>query len=143
MEQKVPQVMADVYWRPGCPNCSALLRDLSRRGVPTRWHDIWEDSDARDFVRSANHGNETVTTVAVGDVTLTYPRGAQGAALVGDDDRALEQGFSSRRRALSWLPTIVFVIASLAADVTGHTGLSWWLDIPAVASSWLTRPLRR
>lgn len=146
MEQEAPQVVADVYWRPGCPYCSALRRDLSRRGVPTRWHDIWQDTHARDFVRSANHGNETVPTVAVGGVTLTNPRGAQVAALVGGDGLSTMLGQVSDRRGwwmLSWLPTIVFVIASLAADVTGHTGLSWLLDVPAVASWWLTRPMRR
>lgn len=145
IEQEVPQVVADVYWRPGCPYCSALRRDLLRRSVPTRWHDIWQDTGARDFVRSANNGDETVPTVRVGDVTLTNPRGAQVAELVGSDGDggALDHRAGSRRRALSWVPTIVLVIASLTADVTGHTGLSWLLDLPAIASWWLTRPLRR
>lgn len=145
IEPEVPQVVADVYWRPGCPYCSALRRDLSRRSVPTRWHDIWQDAGARDFVRSKNHGNETVPTVRVGDVTLTNPRGAQVAQMVGSDgdSSALDQSASSRRRALSWVPTIVLVGASLTADVTGHTSLSWLLDISAIASWWLTRPLRR
>ena len=145
IEQEAPQVVADVYWRPGCPYCSALRRDLSRRNVPTRWHDIWQDTGARDFVRSANHGNETVPTVRVGDVTLTNPRGAQVAELVGPgrSGGTFVQGAGNRRRALSWLPTIVLVVASLSADATGHTGLSWLLDIPAIASWWLTRPLRR
>lgn len=148
IQPEAPHVVADVYWRPGCPYCSALRRDLSRRGVPSRWHDIWQDADARDFVRSANHGNETVPTVRVGDATLTNPRGAQVAALVGSggDNSTLGRVDGDRRGwrwALSWLPTIVLVAASLTADLTGHTGLSWLLDIPAIASWWLTRPMRR
>ncbi len=75
-------VVAEVYWRPGCPYCSALRRDLSRRGVPSRWHNIWDDQAAREFVRSANSGSETVPTVRIGSATLTNPRGAQVAALV-------------------------------------------------------------
>lgn len=141
-------MVAEVYWRPGCPYCSALRRDLSRRGVPSRWHDIWQDTDARDVVRSANHGHETVPTVRVGEVTLTNPRGAQVAALVGSggDSSALDQEARNRRGWLwmvSWLPTVVLVVASLVADLTGHTGLSWLLDIPAIASWWLMRLMRR
>lgn len=75
--------VADVYWRPGCPYCSALRRDLSRLGVTARWHNIWEDPDAAQFVRSVNAGNETVPTVRVGSTTLTNPRPVQVASLVG------------------------------------------------------------
>lgn len=79
----VVRSVADVYWRPGCPYCSALRRDLSRLGVPARWHNIWEDPDAAQFVRSVNAGNETVPTVRVGSATITNPRAVQVASLVG------------------------------------------------------------
>ncbi len=75
--------VADVYWRPGCPYCAALRRDLSRLKVPTRWHNIWDDPAASQFVRSVNAGNETVPTVRVGSTTLTNPRAEQVATLVG------------------------------------------------------------
>lgn len=75
--------MVDVYWRPGCPYCVALRRGLDRRGVPARGHDIWADEEARRFVRAANHGNETVPTVRVGQTTLTNPRASRVAELVG------------------------------------------------------------
>lgn len=65
----------DVYWRPGCPFCVMLFADLRRRRIPVRRHNIWDDPEAAAFVRSAANGNETVPTVAVGDVTLVNPRG--------------------------------------------------------------------
>jgi mycoredoxin len=62
-----------VYWRPGCPYCSRLLAALERAAVRIELHNIWEDDDARTFVRAHNRGNETVPTVAVGDLVLTNP----------------------------------------------------------------------
>jgi mycoredoxin len=63
----------DVYWRPGCPFCSRLFRAFENAGVVTALHNIWEDDDARSFVQAHNHGNETVPTVAIGDLVLTNP----------------------------------------------------------------------
>jgi len=74
----------DVYWRPGCRFCTSLRRDLKRRGIPSRWHNIWTDDDARQFVRSVNNGNETVPTVRIGARTLSNPRGAQILSLLPD-----------------------------------------------------------
>lgn len=55
-----------VYWRPGCPYCARLRRDLARIGLPTREIDIWTEPDAAAVVRSVAGGNETVPTVLVG-----------------------------------------------------------------------------
>jgi glutaredoxin len=63
----------DVYWRPGCPYCNRLFHSFERAGVVTTLHNIWEDDDARSFVQSHNRGNETVPTVAIGDVVVTNP----------------------------------------------------------------------
>jgi len=63
----------DVYWRPGCGYCSRLLRHFDRAGVAVRLHNIWEDDRARLFVRDHNRSDETVPTVAVGDVVVTNP----------------------------------------------------------------------
>lgn len=63
----------DVYWRPGCGFCMRLRRHFDKAGVVVRWHNIWEDDRARRFVRDHNAGNETVPTVAVGDVVVTNP----------------------------------------------------------------------
>ena len=82
-EDDVEDPTAEVFWRPGCPYCSALRRDLDRRGVAATWRDIWADDDARAFVRSVNGGNETVPTVRVGRRTLTNPSGTQVAQLLG------------------------------------------------------------
>ncbi len=62
-----------VYWRPGCYFCSRLLRRLAAASVPVVLHNIWEDDDARAFVRTHNHGDETVPTVAFADGVWTNP----------------------------------------------------------------------
>ena len=63
-----------VYWRPGCPFCGMLQRDIQRVGLPVEYRNIWEDPDAAAFVRSVARGNETVPTVAIGDAALVNPR---------------------------------------------------------------------
>ena len=64
----------DVYWRPGCGFCSRLFRSLDRAGVRVRRINIWEDDDARRFVRSHNRGNETVPTVDLAGRVRTNPQ---------------------------------------------------------------------
>jgi len=62
-----------VFWRPGCMFCSALLHRLEQTDLVYRTVNIWEDDDARAFVRSVANGNETVPTVVVGDHALVNP----------------------------------------------------------------------
>ncbi|PZS36587.1 MAG: hypothetical protein DLM58_01510 [Pseudonocardiales bacterium] len=50
----------EVFWRPGCPCCSKLRREVNRRRVSATRRNIWDDAQAREIVRSANSGNETV-----------------------------------------------------------------------------------
>lgn len=71
-----------VYWRPGCPFCSRLLRGLKRNGISFREVDIWADADAAAFVRSVARGNETVPTVLVGERALVNPSVTEVAALL-------------------------------------------------------------
>ena len=62
-----------VYWRPGCGFCAGLLRGLEKTGLAHERVNIWEDEAAAAHVRSVANGNETVPTVAVGDVVaFTY-----------------------------------------------------------------------
>jgi mycoredoxin len=63
----------DVYWRPGCYFCRKLLRALDGAGARVRLHNIWEDEDARAFVRAHNNGDETVPTVVLGGRVSTNP----------------------------------------------------------------------
>jgi mycoredoxin len=63
----------DVYWRPGCPYCNRLFRSFESAGVVVQLHNIWEDDGARAFVQEHNRGNETVPTVAIGDLVVTNP----------------------------------------------------------------------
>lgn len=39
------------------------------------WVNIWEDDEARAFVRSVARGYETVPTVTVGERAMVNPRG--------------------------------------------------------------------
>ena len=135
--------VADVYWRPGCPYCAALRRDLLRLKVPTRWHNIWDDPDDRQFVSSVNIGNETVPTVRVGSTTLTNPRAEQVATLVGVQADVRPQSTRGGRWVLSWVPTAVLVIASEFVAQGGLAGVSWTLGGLAVAAWWVTPRLRR
>ncbi len=68
-----PDTPITVYWRPGCPFCGMLFRQLERHGVEHRRVNIWEDETAAAVVRSIARGNETVPTVIVGDVGLVNP----------------------------------------------------------------------
>jgi len=55
----------EVLWRPGCPYCSRLRRELARAGVVTVEHDIWADPGAAARVRAATGGDETVPTLVL------------------------------------------------------------------------------
>lgn len=137
----------EVYWRPGCPYCSSLRRDLSRRGINATWRNIWEDEQARLIVRRANAGNETVPTVTVGSVTLTNPHGSEVQALLGGATPSTLTTASGplrrSRRAASWLPTIALLAVGEWASARGHVQSSYVLDAGAAAGWWFTRPLRR
>ena len=71
-----------VYWRPGCPFCGSLFRQLEHHDLAHRRVNIWDDPAAAATVRSFARGNETVPTVVVGDVGLVNPDVRQILALV-------------------------------------------------------------
>ncbi|GAC1308088.1 MAG: hypothetical protein NVSMB16_04340 [Acidimicrobiales bacterium] len=83
-----------VYWRPGCGFCSSLRRDLSRRDIDATWVNIWEDDDARAYVRSVARGHETVPTAVVDGQPMVNPRGSdvQSALDEGGRGRATPDG---------------------------------------------------
>lgn len=62
-----------IYWRPGCQFCGRLKWRLGSAGKQATWVNIWQDKDAAEFVRSHNHGNETVPTVVMDGATITNP----------------------------------------------------------------------
>ncbi|NSL84003.1 mycoredoxin [Streptomyces coelicolor] len=66
-----------MYWRPGCPYCAMLRRQLRRTGLSYEPVDIWKDQSGAAYVRSVNNGNETVPTVAVAGHPLTNPSARQ------------------------------------------------------------------
>jgi glutaredoxin len=62
-----------VYWRPLCGFCQRLLEALEAVGIRPELHDIWEEPEAAEFVRSVNGGNEIVPTVVVGGTAYANP----------------------------------------------------------------------
>lgn len=138
--------LVEVFWRPGCPYCSKLRRELNRRCVSATWRNIWDDAQAREIVRSANSGNETVPTVRIGTRTLTNPSWRALASLLGDGAWQLEASPSLRLRSMkttaSWLPVALLVLASLVLTVGSHDGVAWAAGALAVAAWWFTRRLR-
>ncbi|CAN5458293.1 mycoredoxin [soil metagenome] len=88
-----------VYWRPGCPYCAPLLRRLRSRGVPFQDVNIWTDPDAAAFVRRHANGNETVPTVAVGDVVMVNPS-ARTVVEAAERIGAIEPGSAPARSPL-------------------------------------------
>ncbi len=67
----------EFYWRPGCPFCAMLERDLLSAGIPLAMRNIWDDPDAAAFVRSVAGGNETVPTIAVAGSAMVNPPASQ------------------------------------------------------------------
>ena len=74
----------EFYWRPGCPFCSMLERDLAASGIPLSKRNIWDDPSAAAFVRSVADGNETVPTVVVGGRAMVNPPAARVEALLAE-----------------------------------------------------------
>lgn len=81
-----------VYWRPGCPFCSRLFKELKRAGVEVAAVNIWKDQVGAAIVRSVAGGNETVPTVMVASTPLVNPSVQQ---IVIEIQRAVNDAFSS------------------------------------------------
>ena len=62
-----------VYWRPLCGFSLRLLQALEAAGIRPELHDIWEEPEAAEFVRSVNDGAETVPTVVVDGTAYPNP----------------------------------------------------------------------
>lgn len=68
------ETAVQVYTRPGCPMTGPVVNVLEQSGVPHLRIDIYQDEDAREFVRQVNNGNESVPTLRFPDgSTLTEP----------------------------------------------------------------------
>ena len=150
--QVVPKNTVTVYWRPGCPYCSKLRRELRLIGLVTSEVNIWANPLAAAIVRSFAGGNETVPTVVVGGQGLVNPSPLSVVNAV----RALESDFNidegaylcARRRHSfqvgKWITLSAGIVASFGADAIGHRGLSWTIDgISAVIYLGFRRAIRR
>lgn len=67
----------DFYWRPGCPFCMNLERNLDKLSVPLNKLNIWDSPKHASTVRSIADGNETVPTVVIGAAQMVNPSADQ------------------------------------------------------------------
>ncbi|MEM7273925.1 MAG: glutaredoxin domain-containing protein [Actinomycetota bacterium] len=74
----------EFYWRPGCPFCAMLERDLNGAGIPLAKRNIWDDPNAAAYVRSVADGNETVPTIQVAGRAMVNPPIDDVRALLND-----------------------------------------------------------
>lgn len=93
-----------MYWRPGCVYCASLRRRLRRTGLTYQEIDIWDDLKAASYVRSVNHGNETVPTVTVAGHPLTNPSAGQVLKLVQQEAAHLLPAPGTGERSRFWWP---------------------------------------
>ncbi|MGH3437196.1 MAG: glutaredoxin domain-containing protein [Sciscionella sp.] len=89
--------LIDVYWRRGCPYCMRLRYVIERDGIPTRWHDIWAEEGAAEFVRSVADGNETVPTVVVAGSAHVNPQPAELRSMIATAFPDADFGGSANR----------------------------------------------
>lgn len=66
-QQALEQGSVVIFWRPGCPFCERLDAGLGDDGDNAVWVNIWEDSEAEEFVKSVNQGNAVVPTVSTAE----------------------------------------------------------------------------
>ena len=72
-----------VLWRPHCPFCSMLFRDIERAGFEVETRNIWADDAARALLNE-RIGSETVPSVLVGDELLVNPSIDELVAAIAD-----------------------------------------------------------
>lgn len=144
-------VPVTVYWRPGCPFCARLRRDLQVMGLPVREVNIWADPAAAARVRSIAGGNETVPTVMIGERAFVNPSAPEvleqvrhSAPGFTPDEAIIRTGRRMRLlRAIQWVVVGALVAASLGAEAAGHSRVSWLADAFAAAVYLVFRVARR
>jgi mycoredoxin len=62
-----------IYHRKGCSYCLRMRLALGKRVTEATWVDIWADPEGAAYVRSVNHGDETVPTVVIDGAAHTNP----------------------------------------------------------------------
>lgn len=113
-----------VYWRPGCPYCRRLRRDLRTSGLPTLERNIWADSGAAAVVRGYADGNETVPTVVVAGQGFVNPSAAEVLERVraAVPDLALDPDLARSGRRALMLRRVRFGLVA-ASSVAGFAAL--------------------
>lgn len=57
-----------------------LEKDLDAANITLEKHNIWEEPDAAEFVRSVADGNEVVPTVRIGSKSMVNPSAGEVAS---------------------------------------------------------------
>jgi glutaredoxin-like protein len=132
-----------IYWRPGCPFCSRLRRDIQHVGLPVREINIWNDSSAAAAVRSVAGGNETVPTVMVGDHAMVNPTALQVLHVVREQapellDAVNEDAVRRLARGSWWSAALVSAVAATVWFLlaTGHPTTTYHFAPLLVAAAW-------
>jgi glutaredoxin-like protein len=132
-----------VYWRPGCPYCARLFRDLDSIGLTARKINIWDDARAAARVRSVAGGNETVPTVVVGDHAMVNPKATEVVeAAQAHDPNLMDELAPEKIAALStgpWHAGALFTLAASAgwfALATGSPTTTYHFAPAVVAAAW-------
>jgi mycoredoxin len=71
-----------LYWRPWCPYCRNLRRQVRKAKLTVHEINIRKDPAAAARVREITGGDETVPTVTVGSTSLVNPSIAELLAAV-------------------------------------------------------------
>jgi mycoredoxin len=71
-----------LYWRPYCPYCMRLRRQVRKARLTVREINIWKDAEGAARVREITGGDETVPTVTIGTTALVNPSIAKLLAAV-------------------------------------------------------------
>lgn len=128
-----------VLSRPGCPSCMWLRGGLRRAGIAAVERNIWSDEAARQAVRRANGGDETVPTVLVGSRALVNPSVAQVVAAVRREfpDRAelvaAGRPTGGRSAGVGWTVAVALVWLLLAV---WRPTTTWHLAPVLLAVAW-------
>lgn len=117
---------------------------LNEAGIEAEWHNIHDDPDAADFVRSVANGNETVPTLKLDGDVLVAPRPHDVIDLVASahPELTVDQRRWPPLRIAQWVVIALLLVVSNAVARSGQEVLSWALDVGAVAAYFAFRSLR-
>ncbi len=61
-----------VYGAKTCPDTRRARQFLDEHSVPYEWHDVDEDEEALELIKSVNNGNRTTPTIFFEDGEIQF-----------------------------------------------------------------------